>query len=71
VEADVQVSGVELTTTKPSQVGWYKDRRIPSVDNVDKLPGRAALIFVLAGANGSYGEKDSAQALVPQAGSTQ
>jgi hypothetical protein len=36
---------------------------------VDKLPGRAALIFVLAGANGTYGEKESAQALVPQAGS--
>ena len=37
-----------------------------SVDNVDEVAGRAALVFALAGANGAYGVKDTAQALVPQ-----
>jgi hypothetical protein len=60
-----RVTGIEETDTKPSQIQWYKDRRLPSVDNVDVLAGRAALVFVLAGADGSYGEKDSAQALLP------
>jgi hypothetical protein len=60
-----RVSGIEETGTEPSQIGWFKDRRLPSVDDVDTLTGRAALVFVLVGANGSYGEKDSAQALLP------
>ena len=36
-----------------------------SVDNVDEVAGRAALVFVLAGSQGSYGRRDSAQALLP------
>ena len=65
-----QVVGVEETGTEPSQVGWYRDHRLASVDNVDTLPGKAALVFVLLGADGAYGEKDSAQALLPTAGAT-
>jgi hypothetical protein len=64
-----RVVGVESTTTNPSQIRWFNDRRLPSVDNVDELVGRAALIFSLAGANGAYGVKDTAQALVPNAAS--
>ena len=65
-----RVVGVEETGTDPSQIRWFKDRRLPSVDNVDELSGKAALVFVLLGADGAYGEKDTAQALLPSAGST-
>ena len=61
------VVGVERTETKPSQVGWYRDHDIASVDDVDQLPGRAALVFALAGADGAYGTKSSADALLPKA----
>lgn len=61
------VVGVESTETEPSQVPWYNDRRLPSVDNLDQLVGQAALVFALDGANGAYGVKDTAQALVPNA----
>jgi hypothetical protein len=64
-----RVVGAESTDTNPSQIRWFNDRRLPSVDNVDELVGRAALIFALAGANGAYGVKDTAQALVPNAAS--
>jgi Copper transport outer membrane protein, MctB len=60
------LGGVEETDTSPSQIPWYRDRRLSSVDNVDTLAGQAALVFVLLGANGAYGEKDSAQALLPE-----
>jgi len=63
----VPVVGVESTALQPSQVPWYNDRRIASVDNLDELAGRAALVFALDGANGAYGVKDTAQALVPNA----
>jgi Copper transport outer membrane protein, MctB len=61
------VVGVETTNTKPSQVAWYRDHSISSVDDIDQLPGRAALVFTLAGAEGAYGTKSSADALLPKA----
>ena len=61
------VVGVETTGTKPSQVGWYRDHDMASVDDVDQLPGRAALVFALAGADGAFGTKSSADALLPKA----
>jgi hypothetical protein len=64
------VVGVETTDTKPSQVGWYRDHDMASVDDVDQLPGRAALVFALAGADGAFGTKSSADALLPKAANT-
>jgi hypothetical protein len=63
---DTPVVGVETTTTNPSQVGWYRDHEMASVDAVDDLAGRAALVFTLAGADGAYGVKPSADALLPR-----
>lgn len=64
---DVPVVGIEETTARPSQIGWYKDRDVASVDNVDQVAGRAALVFVLAGADGHFGVKATADALLPNA----
>ncbi|HVS28081.1 MAG TPA: copper transporter [Solirubrobacteraceae bacterium] len=60
------VVGVETTTTNPSQIPWYQSRNIASVDNVDQLPGRAALVFALAGVSGAYGVKRTADGLLPK-----
>jgi Copper transport outer membrane protein, MctB len=62
-----QVVGVESSTTAPSQIRWFNARRLASVDNLDQGVGQAALVFTLAGANGAYGVKDTAQALLPNA----
>jgi hypothetical protein len=64
---NVPVVGTESTDSDPSQIGWFKDRNIASVDNVDEIAGRAALVFALAGARGAFGTKDSAEALLPSA----
>ena len=61
----LSVAGIETRETDPSQVGWYRDHELSSVDNVDETAGRAALVFVLAGSDGSFGRKDSAQGLLP------
>ncbi|GAC1434790.1 MAG: hypothetical protein NVSMB51_02820 [Solirubrobacteraceae bacterium] len=60
------VVGVELGSTNPSQVSWYKGLRLSSVDNLDDIAGRTALVYALAGAQGSYGTKATAEALLPQ-----
>lgn len=65
---ETPVVGVELIATDPSQIGWYADRGLASVDNVDEVSGQASLVFALAGAaDGNYGIKDTADALVPVA----
>jgi hypothetical protein len=62
------VVGVEDTATQPSQIPWYIDHKIASVDDVDRLPGRASLVFALTGeADGHYGEKPTRDALLPDA----
>jgi hypothetical protein len=63
---DVPVVGVEELDTDPSQISWYRDRGLASVDAGDQLSGRAAHVFALAGADGAYGLKSSAEALLPR-----
>jgi hypothetical protein len=64
-ESRIPVVGVEQSSTDPSQIGWYKDRDISSVDNVDETPGRASLVFTLQGREGSFGRKDGNDGLLP------
>lgn len=64
-DAGARVVGAEDADADPSQIGWFEDRDISSVDAVDRVEGRAGLVLTLAGAEGSYGIKDSADALLP------
>jgi Copper transport outer membrane protein, MctB len=66
----VPVVGVELSSTQPSQVPWYKAEDMASVDDLDALAGRAALAFALAGDHGAYGVKVTADSLLPHVVST-
>lgn len=64
-DTDVEVVGVEKTGTDPSQVSWYADHGVTSVDDLDLVEGKTALVWALLGANGRFGVKDSAQRLLP------
>jgi hypothetical protein len=69
------VIGVETMDTDPSQVGWYDDQVIASVDDANLAAGRLALVLVLQEAalaqftgerpEGSYGYKDTADRALP------
>lgn len=65
--AGVPVVGVELTSTVPSEIAWYKSKRISSVDDLDAPAGQAALVYALAGAHGAFGVKPTADSLLPSA----
>ena len=64
-QTGVRVVGAERRGSEPSSIGWFRDRKLSSVDNLDEQAGRAALVFVLAGNEGTYGRRDSAEALLP------
>ncbi len=68
VSEGVPTVGVELSSTEPSQIPWYKSENMASVDDVETVAGRAALALALAGAHGvrgAYGGKSTAEALLP------
>ncbi len=64
-QTGVKVVGIEASDADPSQIGWYRDRDLSTVDNIDETAGHAALVFVLAGADGAFGRRDGAQDLLP------
>jgi hypothetical protein len=59
--------GVEAASTDPSQIAFYDNEGLSTVDNVDQPSGRAALALALAGARGNFGFKDGADAPLPPA----
>ena len=64
-QRDVDVVGVEMRDTDPSQVPFMSERRLPSVDDLDLVAGKAALVYALLGAKGQFGVKSSADQLLP------
>jgi hypothetical protein len=59
------VVGVEEVSTDPSSVSWFSDRGVSSVDNADQPAGKVSIVYVLAGAEGSFGIKDGSDQLLP------
>ncbi len=58
--------GVEESDAEPSQISFYTGRGLSSVDSVDLSGGRLALVYALAGADGSFGFKDTADEPLPE-----
>jgi Copper transport outer membrane protein, MctB len=53
---NVPVVGVEHVDADPTQVPWYRDHGVSTVDNLDQTAGQAALVFLLAGnTDGAFG----------------
>jgi hypothetical protein len=60
--------GVEAAATDPSQIPFYDNAGLSTVDNADQPSGRTALALALAGARGNFGFKDTADAPLPAPG---
>jgi hypothetical protein len=59
------VVGVETTGVDDSSVPFFQDAGIASVDDLDLVAGRVAMVFSLLGARGSFGVKETADRLLP------
>jgi len=65
VELGVRVVGVEAKGAAVSVIPLYKAAGIPTVDNADTAAGRLSTVILLAGADGHYGLKDTADSFIP------
>ena len=61
----VTAVGAEREDTEPSSVAQFEGAALPTVDNVNRVAGRVALVFALLGAQGNFGSKDTADQLLP------
>jgi Copper transport outer membrane protein, MctB len=62
----VPLVGVERSESEPSEIGFFTDNgTTATVDSVDLVSGRVALVYALNGAAGNYGIKSTADRLVP------
>ncbi len=60
-----RVIGVERSEVKTSYIETYQKEEISTVDNVDQIAGKIALVYVLSGQDGRFGIKPSAEKLMP------
>jgi hypothetical protein len=62
----IPVVGVERSDADPSQIGFFNDAGVTAtVDSIDLVSGRVALVYTLNGSEGNYGIKPSADRLLP------
>jgi hypothetical protein len=65
VKGGVPVVGVERTDSDPSSIGFFIDRGLTTVDDLDLPAGRVAMVYALRGAQGNFGVGERAEELVP------
>lgn len=62
----IPIAAVETVDAPVSYIRYYRQQGILTVDNIDTVPGKVALIYGLAtGKRSSFGVKDSAKQLLP------
>jgi len=64
-ELGIPVVGVEEFDVAASSMKEYQLKHISTVDNIDTVPGQLALVLLLAGQQGNYGFKSTAQQIMP------
>lgn len=69
-DSGAPVVGVERTETDPSQIPYYVNAGLSTVDDLDIPPGRIALVLTLTGVRGDFGFKKTAEAPLPPAPGT-
>ncbi|QZY56818.1 copper transporter [Crassaminicella profunda] len=63
---NIPIMAVEKIEVAYSNIGEYKKLRISTVDNVDTIIGKISMLMVVSGQEGHFGEKETADNLVPE-----
>jgi hypothetical protein len=63
---DVTAVAVERSAVDESSIPFFGPFDVATVDNVDLVSGKVALVFTLLGAEGNFGIKDTANSLLPE-----
>lgn len=64
-EMSIPIIGIETLETIYSYMSEYNKLGITTVDNIDTTIGKVAFILAIEGRPGNYGQKDTAEELIP------
>lgn len=64
--SNIPLMAIEKSHKSHSSMSFYKELGIPTVDNVDTKLGKIAMLMILNGRKGHYGEKVTADSLIPE-----
>ncbi|MDF2546448.1 MAG: hypothetical protein K0R93_1346 [Anaerosolibacter sp.] len=64
--SNIPVMAVEKLNVGFSNIPDYKKLRISTVDNVDTIIGKISMLMVVSGQEGHFGEKETAEQLLPE-----
>lgn len=64
--SNIPVMAVEKLNVAFSNIPDYKKLRISTVDNVDTIIGKISMLMVVSGQEGHFGEKETAEQLMPE-----
>jgi hypothetical protein len=67
LSTEAEIVGVETRDADPSQIPAMSGKGVSTVDDIDLVAGRTALVYVLLGAKGQFGVKRTADQLLPPA----
>lgn len=62
---NIPIIGVEKSNVEYSYISNYKDFGITTIDCVDLIIGKIAMVLAMEGASGSYGIKNTAERVIP------
>lgn len=62
---DLNVIGIQQSYSEANYCEFYKNMGLSSVDNIDELSGKIALIELIRGNVGNFGTKKEANSLIP------
>ncbi|WP_432664801.1 copper transporter [Wukongibacter baidiensis] len=65
-ENNIPVMGIERSDISVSSMPFYKELDIPTVDNSETKVGQIAMLMILKGKKGHFGEKETAEGLLPK-----
>lgn len=62
---NIPIIGIEKSNVNYSYISRYKDFNISTIDNIDMIIGKVALILAMEGNPGNYGIKITADSVIP------
>ena len=65
-QKNINAVEIEKKNVEFSYVSYYKKSKTSTIDNVDSITGKISLVMALGGKNGHFGEKETAEELMPK-----
>lgn len=65
-EKKLKIVGCEKSDVMNSNISFFKNEGISTVDNIESIYGKISLVYILSGKEGNFGVKKTSSSLIPE-----